>query len=64
MPWTIDNKYYTASVTFEPRPLSIPVAESYPVLLYVFAGQVRPPSPSSVLMERADSRRRTRCRPS
>lgn len=40
VPWKIDNKYYTASVTFEPRPLSLPVTASYPVLLYVFSGQV------------------------
>lgn len=46
VPWTIDNKYYTADITFEPRPLSLPVNAAYPVLLYVFSGQVRPSSPS------------------
>lgn len=44
MPWTIDNKYYTANISFEPRPTSLAVAGDYPVLLYLFSGQVRPSS--------------------
>lgn len=43
VPWAIDNKYYTANVTFEPRSLGVMATQTgagWPVLIYVFAGQV------------------------
>lgn len=41
VPWTIDNKYYTAEVAFRPHALGeLGALQSYPVVMYLFDGVV------------------------
>ncbi|CAK9784275.1 hypothetical protein CC85DRAFT_284897 [Cutaneotrichosporon oleaginosum] len=47
-PWTISNKYYTASVSFRAHPLHLPLPDPHPVVLYLFSGAAPSPLPPAL----------------